>query len=811
MSNNKFLSRFAAVAFAAIASFGATSTFGAIPSGYYSSCEGKSGQALLTALYQKISSHTNVGYGGLYNVYAKSDIDENGKIWDIYSTKRWNVSGPRCGNYSAVGDCYNREHTVPQSWFNEAAPMKSDAFHVYPTDGKVNGQRSNYPYGECSAGETLPSKNGVDALGRLGACTFSGYSGKVFEPDDRYKGDIARTYFYMAACYNDKISSWSGASLAGNKFPVFSTWTLNLLLKWHRQDPVDDKEIDRNDAIYGFQKNRNPFIDHPELVEYIWGTKNTTPWTEGAGLDPEIVLPVDGSRLNIGAVGVNATRTTTVTVKGSGLSDAVSVSVSGAPFSVTPTTISAANANSSNGATVTLSCKATAAGAVSGTLYVKSGSLTSTVQLSATAYDGLPASAPTNISDVSFVAHWTNIGDVDANGCYTLYVLDENGDVYDTYPRSVKAADEAYTVDELSPSTKYSYYLTTASGIKSNTINVTTVEPIPSIQLLYDGELEISANPGEPSDAYEILLDVENITDDITLKVVAPFELSSDKATWGLSLTVAPSEDRFFLRINSDKVGVYTSTIVATAGDYMTDDAEVSATVADKISFLEDFEKGSGGSGYNTDGATITATMGDWYVFKTGLYTSASEAHGGSNYIRTNKDEGASYAYTLTPKKSGAGIITFYAAPWSTSEAGVLEVLTSIDNGQSWQSAGEVNVTSATAQEYKKYTVTANVAGSVQIKLAQKSGKRLMIDDIEIGDFYGGIEGVESDYRSWTAYSAAGQLVVELSHDANVAVHGVDGITYFNDEMHGGNNTLNLAPGLYIVVVDDFARRVLVK
>lgn len=151
--------------------------------------------------------------------------------------------------------------------------MVSDAFHIYPTDGKVNGQRSSFPYGECASGTTLPSCNGVDALGKLGKSTFPGYSGTVFEPVDEYKGDFARTYFYMAACYNDKIASWSSPMLAGNSYPCYTTWAVNLLLKWNEQDPVSQKEIDRNNAVYKHQNNRNPFIDHPELAEYIWGDK----------------------------------------------------------------------------------------------------------------------------------------------------------------------------------------------------------------------------------------------------------------------------------------------------------------------------------------------------------------------------------------------------------------------------------------------------------------------------------------------------------------------------------------------------------
>jgi endonuclease I len=251
-----------------------------IPAGYYDDCENLvGGKSLLTGLYNTITDHDVVSYGGLWEVYLTSDVYPDGKIWDMYSTKHWTPQSEQCGNYKNVGDCYNREHSMPKSWFNDASPMVSDAFHIYPTDGKVNGQRSNYPYGECANGTTLDSHDGVKALGKLGDCTFSGYTGTVFEPDDEYKGDLARTYFYMATCYNDRIKSWKSDMLGGNNYPVFTTWAVNLLMKWNAQDPVSDKEIERNDAVYAYQGNRNPFIDHPELADYIWGDMIGERWT----------------------------------------------------------------------------------------------------------------------------------------------------------------------------------------------------------------------------------------------------------------------------------------------------------------------------------------------------------------------------------------------------------------------------------------------------------------------------------------------------------------------------------------------------
>lgn len=249
-----------------------------IPNGYYNALEGKSTpDQVLATLFAKISSHTDVGYDGLYNVYPTSDVRPGtNQVWDMYSTCTFTHGSKKCGSYSGVCDCYNREHSVPQSWFQEKSPMKSDAFHVIPTDGKVNGQRSNYPLGECAYGTFLNSKS----LGRLGSSTFPGFSGTVFEVDDEYKGDFARAYFYMVACYRDRsFTNGTGSTVFTYTKGVtgLTTYAVNLFMKWHRQDPVSEKEIDRNEAIYAKQHNRNPFIDHPCLAEYIWGTKKNMP------------------------------------------------------------------------------------------------------------------------------------------------------------------------------------------------------------------------------------------------------------------------------------------------------------------------------------------------------------------------------------------------------------------------------------------------------------------------------------------------------------------------------------------------------
>lgn len=253
-----------------------------IPNGYYNAAEGKGGSELKTALHNIIKGHTDKEYSGLWETYATSDtiiIGGNTYIYDIYSIRAdrtanyfYTVGTDQCGNYKEEGDCYNREHIVPQSWFSKKAPMVSDAHHITPTDGKVNGIRADFPHAEV-ASATETTSNGS----RKGSCATAGYTGTVFEPIDEYKGDVARMYLYMATRYEDNISTWTGEVMDGTAFPAYKPWYIDMLLRWHKQDAVSDKERWRNEAIYARQGNRNPFIDRPEFAQQIWDSTYIPP------------------------------------------------------------------------------------------------------------------------------------------------------------------------------------------------------------------------------------------------------------------------------------------------------------------------------------------------------------------------------------------------------------------------------------------------------------------------------------------------------------------------------------------------------
>ncbi len=255
----------------------AFSSIAQIPSGYYQGTENLEGTALRAALHEIIDNHTSVSYTSLWTHFQQTDKKANGKVWDMYSDVpggtppyEFTFGSDQCGNYGQESDCYNREHSWPQSWFNSQSPMTSDLFHLYPTDGYVNGRRSNYPFGEVGTA-TWTSQNGS----KVGTCDYPGYSGTVFEPIDAYKGDFARTYFYMSTRYYTEDSGWETNGMVDGA--DLEPWAKNMLMEWHVNDPVSTKEINRNNAVYAIQQNRNPFIDEPEFAHLIFADTYPAP------------------------------------------------------------------------------------------------------------------------------------------------------------------------------------------------------------------------------------------------------------------------------------------------------------------------------------------------------------------------------------------------------------------------------------------------------------------------------------------------------------------------------------------------------
>lgn len=267
----------------------AVSVCAQIPAGYYGSADGKTEAALKTALYNIIGTHTVIPYKDLWEVYETTDVvpGTEDQIFDLFSTKANYYSS------SEHGTDFNREHVVPQSWWGggNGIDAYSDVFNVLPSESAANSAKSNFPLGKITG--AVKYDNGRM---RTGKSSNSGGSEYVFEPYDEFKGDFARIYMYVATCYQQ--ASWSQtvnyAFRPGvNEYPTLQSWILPLLLEWNRMDPVGEWEIARQEAVYGIQGNRNPFIDYPILAEYIWGDSTAVDF-DLANAVPHVGLPYVG-------------------------------------------------------------------------------------------------------------------------------------------------------------------------------------------------------------------------------------------------------------------------------------------------------------------------------------------------------------------------------------------------------------------------------------------------------------------------------------------------------------------------------------
>lgn len=281
--------------------------------------------ALFSKVHAKINTNSNtdkISYNGLWAAYKTTDlVPGTSKIWDMYGGFQFTYQSGGT-NYSKEGDCYNREHSVPKSWWNTVEDERySDIIHLLPTDGLVNAKRSNYAFGEVETitySYSFPSRNdgngnliqtaGISKLGTaksIGGVSIS--TDYVFEPDDQYKGDFARIYYYFATRYGPvskmATSGDGGLIFNSNSTDFYMTaYGKALMNKWHVQDPVSEKERNRNDGVESTQGNRNPFVDHPEWADKFFGSNYEEVNGGGQVVTPSISVSASKTSLNVGEV-----------------------------------------------------------------------------------------------------------------------------------------------------------------------------------------------------------------------------------------------------------------------------------------------------------------------------------------------------------------------------------------------------------------------------------------------------------------------------------------------------------------------------
>ncbi|MDR1811152.1 MAG: endonuclease [Prevotella sp.] len=291
------------------------------PQGYYDLADQKKANALKTAMHNIIKNHIRLGYSESSTYFRTTDWHPGGYFWDMYSNiHRTSFSG------------MNREHNMPKSWWSanpESTIAYSDLHNLYPSDAAANGAKSNWGLGVVG---NASYDNGVVKVGQN--VYSSAYINTVFEPADEYKGDFARDYMYMVTCYEDYASDWrstgTSSMLHNETYPVFQTWAMDMLLEWSRQDPVSQKEIDRNNAVFNLQQNRNPFIDFPDLPEFIWGNKKDMAFSvTNKAEDPVLITPTNDISIDFGEALQGTTVVKELPVRGHGLTGSMEVYLKG--------------------------------------------------------------------------------------------------------------------------------------------------------------------------------------------------------------------------------------------------------------------------------------------------------------------------------------------------------------------------------------------------------------------------------------------------------------------------------------------------
>lgn len=470
--------------------FAFAALYAAAPSGYYSSLDGKSGEALKNQIHDIISAHTQLTYSSLWNYFPQTDAypePVNGRtlVWDMYSDN-WNT---RQYYYYGGTRGLNREHSVPKSWWGNSGSSNSDIekflagtdlMHLFPSDGNANMRKSNYPLGEV---EIPTFDNGVCKVGYATTGQGGGAS-YVFEPDDEYKGDFARVYFYMATCYQDY--TWKYTYMFVDKstnYLSLKPWAYNMLLEWSRNDPVSQKELDRNEAVYRIQGNRNPYVDDPMLVEYVWGNRQGQKYSADHPTgDPELISPVQDSELDFGEVALGSTQSVDLFVKGLNITGSLSVTIyrnDAAMFKAQVNSIAASNANGEDGYKLRINYTPTAVGSHSTRLVLSDGGLSGSVGVSLKAaclpvptLSKLTAYEASNVTATSYRASWS-----EAPETVDYYVLTRT--VYDgsTLTTTEYLIDEtSCDFDDLKPGETHTYSVKSSRlGYRSVASNEITV------------------------------------------------------------------------------------------------------------------------------------------------------------------------------------------------------------------------------------------------------------------------------------------------------------------------------------------------
>ena len=712
---------------------------------YYRPVEGLKRAELKTALHELIQPEQVLDYGGKGEGYtwagfAVTDRSEDGTVRDRYSDVVRRFEG-----LEAVPGM-NIEHVFANSWWGHAEiEAYCDLFNLFPSDATANGRKSNNPMGEVTDGVSFD--NGVTRVGKSASYRPDSLI-TVWEPADQWKGDFARTYFYMATCYEDYQDLWQTPEgllvVEKNRYPTLRPWMSALLLQWNEADPVDDIERERNRAVYGIQGNRNPFVDYPQLADYIWGDSTEYAfYTDKQATAPELFVPAAGDTVDYGLQAVAKGLQAQLVVRGRNLPGGLVLRADNEAFVLDRTELTAEEVE--RGAVVGVTCAAgLPAGEHAAVLTLSGEGFEQSNVLRVEMVDGVPAypaaDVVCSVNARRFTASWMDMGQGLA---YRLEVYTKDGQggrqLLDGFPQETAAT--SMRVDGLRPATTYYYQVSVLDEggqpvMASNEVEVEMpeLEPVFTVDAQ---SLSFSSVPGRPSVAQVLEITALAVPQDATTVTVEwPFEVSADGESWGQSAHVSGAEQSVQVRLGSvDEEGhVEGEAVVSTPGVHDVI-VSLSGEVNAQKAFFETFEAGNKG-GYAEAEATCVAAR--WRMAQSLIGNLEADKKNGAKSVRMQAKNGVETELEmLDDKTGGCDSLWFYAGLYGSDTGVKLTVSYSLDGGMTWTpvDAGM----SFDKGEWKRYGYKLDVDGLVRLKFTAtgSSSKRLNVDDIQMSDYDG--------------------------------------------------------------------------
>ena len=707
---------------------------------YYRKAEGLRGTQLKEALHDLIQPSYVLAYGGgvgkTWTGFWYTDQMENMQVRDRYS----NVVRYLNPDMSAVSNM-NIEHIWANSWWGHIKNNAyCDLFNLYPADATANGRKSNNPIGIVDG--TVSYTNGVTKVGKSSSYRADSLI-TAWEPADQWKGDFARTYFYMATCYSHMTSLWTTTegllTVDPNSPLLMRPWVYNLMLEWAEADPLDEIEQQRCDAIYEIQGNRNPFVDYPELCYYIWGNKSDEQFYCSEEHGAEIFVPAASEEIDFGLHPLSRPFSAKVQVRGRGLNEGASLAVTDEYFSIGKATLSANEIH--EGTDVSISVTPTEEGTYTTMLLLEGSGYVQQTPLTVSFVDGIPAYPATDVvcavSSRRFNANWMNY-QPDATYTLNVYTKDANGQpkAFGTYTTT----DTTYQVKNVLANTTYYYKVSIIEDgqptINSNEVKVEMPEVAPVFSVSTE-DIAFTATPGKPSAPAQVSVTAMAVPKYVMeVSTSAPFEISSDGETWSQELTLKGQNVSFFVRFGGGiEEGDYEGEVIVSTEGMDDKVISVSCNVDATKSFFEDFETGTKG-GYAA--AEVTCNAATWEM-SNALLAGDDNALDKKcvrmkGYVKTGSTiTTPAHIMMTTDKVNGCDSLWFYAGSYGNDTGVKMTVSYSVDAGKTWTNV----VTSLPVAEMKRYGYKINMDGNIRLKFESENtgNKRVNLDNIQMSDW----------------------------------------------------------------------------